>query len=64
MRENELMDDRRLQLNKGNMFRFCKQNGMPKMPADSAVTITPVVFRTAWEIQRARVEAKKKAAAS
>jgi len=64
MRENELMDDRRLQLNKGNMFRFCKQNGMPKMPADSSTTTTPIVFRTAWEVQRVRVDAKKKALAS
>lgn len=63
MRENELMDDRRLQLDSSNVFRFCKPNGMPAMPAGSSTTTTPVVLLTALEIENARV-AKKKATAS
>lgn len=58
MRENELMDDRRLQLDDGNVFRYCQQNGMPKMPADDVPV--PFSFRTAWEIQQERL-AKKRA---
>lgn len=57
MRENQLMDDQRLQLDIGNMFRFYQQNGMPKMP--EVDTATPVVFRTAWEIQEERLAKKR-----
>jgi hypothetical protein len=60
MRENQLMDDRRLQLDEGNMFRFYKQNGMPKMPVNSVPV--PVVFRTAWEIQQERLASKRTSA--
>jgi hypothetical protein len=51
------MDDQRLQLDSGNMFRFYQQNGMPKMP--EVDTPTSVVFRTAWEIQRERLAKKR-----
>lgn len=53
---NSLIDDRRLQLPEGNLFRFAQPNGLPKIDMEKR---TSVDFSTAKEIQRKRVQAKK-----
>jgi hypothetical protein len=53
-----LLDDCRLQLPDDNVFRFCHQNGMPAVPHGVSEAVT---FRTAAEIEKARL-AKKAAA--
>ncbi|KRB86541.1 hypothetical protein ASE00_07550 [Sphingomonas sp. Root710] len=52
---DQMIDDRRLQLDSNNMFRRCRQNGMPKMPEGIKGHI---VLKTAYEIQRERMAAK------
>ncbi|MEA2823009.1 MAG: hypothetical protein QOJ86_5013 [Bradyrhizobium sp.] len=57
MNSNDLLDDCRLQLPDHNVFRFCQQNGMPEMPVGKT---EETCFRTAAEIEAARLAAKKK----
>jgi len=54
---DQLIDDRRLQLDSGNMFRRCRQNGLPNMKA--GVT-GQVALRTSYEIQAERLATKRK----
>jgi len=53
---DQMLDDRRLQLDSGNMFRRCRQNGMPKMAEG---TTGDIELKTSWEIQGARLDAKR-----
>ena len=53
---DQLIDDRRLQLDSSNMFSRCRQNGLPKM--DQGVT-GKVSFKTSFEIQSDRLAAKR-----
>jgi len=57
MHIHDLIDDRRLQLPEGNIFRFAQPNGLPKMDDSKKGCLS---FATAREIQQARLEAKRK----
>lgn len=53
---DQLIDDRRLQLDSCNMFSRCRQNGLPKMEQG----VTGIVdLKTSYEIQAARLKVKR-----
>lgn len=53
---HDLIDDRRLQLPSGNVFRFSQSNGLPTLDSSKR---TNVDFATAREIEAARIAGKR-----
>jgi hypothetical protein len=51
-----MLDDCRLQLSSDNIFRYCAQNGMPKV---SDTDVAEICLRTAAEIEAERLTRKK-----
>lgn len=58
---DQLINDRRLQLESGNMFSRYRENGIPKMEVGATGQIR---LSTSYEIQAARLAAKRATMAS
>lgn len=56
-RSQVMLDDCRLQLSSDNVFRYCAQNGMPRIRGDVEEAVT---LLTASEIEAERLARKKK----